>query len=165
MCAYLPLPTRKNFKKLSENLFGCDKYVNVNTSTNLWTCWVRRKAARPVPNRLHVFRRCIQLGTVGRPEAGHDFSISCPWNILPQCWTAARVCIHLGAVCHVGVLCCRCRVGFHCPTGHIHLHLQTDRHVFNMAVYHRAVHVQRFYTCCVAYNYSVRQYTVASWHA
>jgi len=127
MCAYPLLPTRKKLKKKpSENLFGCDKCVNVNTSTDLWACRVRWKAARPVPNWLHVLRRCIQLGTVGRPEAGHDFSISCPWNILPQRWIAARVCIHLGAVCHVGILCCRSCVGFHCPTGHIHLHLQTD---------------------------------------
>jgi hypothetical protein len=115
-----------SMSKLSENLFGHDKCVNVNASTDLWACRMRWKAARPVPNWLHVLRRCIQLGTVGRPEAGHDFSICCHWNILPQCWIAARVCIHLGAVCHVGVLCCRSRVGFHRPTGHIHLHLQTD---------------------------------------
>jgi len=42
---------------------------------------------------------------------------------------------------------------------------QTDRHVFNMTIYHRSVHVQRFYICCVAYNYSMREYRAASWHA
>jgi hypothetical protein len=114
----------------------------LNISTNLWACWVRWKAARPVPNWLHILRRCIQLGTVGRPEAGHDFCISCPQNILPQNWSAARVCIHLGAVCHVGILCRCSRIGFHWPTGNIHLHLQNDMFLICANFWHLLCHIK-----------------------
>jgi hypothetical protein len=143
MCKYVPLSTRKNLMK-------------VYLATNLWAWRVCWKAARPVPNWFHILGRCIELGTVGRPEAWHDFSISCPRNILPQCWGCTRVCVHLGAVCHVRILCCCCCIGFHCATGHIHLHLHTDTCLIWQSITGQCM--------CNFFRFAVRQHRAASWH-